>query len=158
MLRWLPLPAILLACGAPVPSSGAFLLSPTDEALPLVEAAVQAWGAVAPLEIGPGGAKVELVDKVYDLDGVERCGATIFYQRSGRVEVQITRAGKGCAPMPLLMLHEVGHVLCGGPDCHLEPGQKGGMGERCNPSGPADVIDQPSEDVVCAQGDCFEPT
>lgn len=153
MLRWLPLPAILLACGSPAPESGVIVLTPTEEARPYVEAAAKAWGAVAPVVVGKGGVPVSMVEQTYALDGSPNCASTIF-RRSGKVEVQITRAGNGCAPLPLLVLHEIGHVLCRDAGCHSEHGI---MGESCNPTGSADVIDQESVDAVCLTADCFQP-
>lgn len=144
---------VLLLCvngwGCGVGPEGPLVLSPTDEAWDETAAAAELWSAETgiPIFLGLGGVPVSFVEQSVDLDGTEACGVTVFWL-SGRMTVQVTRDWNLCAARPLLVLHEIGHVICGNAFCHLEPGKHGIMGDRCNPMGAPDDIDTPSVDAV----------
>ena len=144
---------VLLLCvngwGCSAPAGEQIILTPDAEASVDVKAAAALWGKETGLdiEVGLGGVPVAIVDQVYVLDGIARCGVSIFY-RSGRVEIQIVRSMPGCAERRLLVLHEIGHVICDRTDCHLDAGVSGLMGKSCKASGPTDDIDAASVDVV----------
>ncbi len=144
---------LLLLCvngwGCSAPAGERIVLTPTAEVFDDTAAAAALWSAETGLdiEIGAGGVTVELVDHVYSPDGLERCGVIIFY-RSGRAQIQIVRSMPNCAERRLLVLHEIGHVICDRTDCHLGAGVSGLMGKSCKASGPTDDIDAASVDVV----------
>lgn len=142
----------LLAAGcvsSPPDPPAAERFSPDDEPelVAVVEDAAARWSRAAcvPIEVGPGGVPVRLVDRLPRGDGTESLGATTADLSLVQIHV------RGRYAWGRTVLHELGHALGGG---HVDT-----MGALSYHKGYEAVIDGASLASVCEKlaCECFNP-